>query len=76
MKFQHKQNSEQQQEAQSAEQQKTQAEAQEFATPEELLRHDALHTVVPPKIGYRLQESLEQSAPPPPQGWWRRLFGS
>ena len=45
----------------------------EFATVEEMLRHDALHTPVPPNIGHRLQESI---GPAPPRSWWRRLFGS
>jgi hypothetical protein len=47
--------------------------AHEFATPEAMLRHDALHTPVPPAIGQRLQASLAQS-PEPAKGWWRRLF--
>lgn len=45
----------------------------EFATVEQMLRHDALHTPVPPAIGHRLQESLGQS-PPPGTSWWRRFF--
>jgi hypothetical protein len=54
--------------------QKTQPEtAREFATAEELLRHDALHTPVPPRIAHRLQESIGKSAPPPGP-WWRRIF--
>ncbi len=44
-----------------------------FHNAEELLRHDALHTPVPPSIEHRLQESLEQH-PPAPAPWWRRLF--
>lgn len=48
----------------------------EFANPEELLRHDALHTPVPPKIAERLEKSLENLPAPPPRSWWRRLFGS
>ncbi len=46
----------------------------EFATPEELLRHDALHTVVPPTIAHRLKDSIGPT-PPPSRSWWRRLFG-
>jgi hypothetical protein len=38
-----------------------------------MLRHDARHTPVPPKIAHRLQESL---GPSPTRPWWRRLFGS
>ncbi len=48
--------------------------AQEFQTVEELLRHDALHTPVPPSIEHRLQASLEQN-PIPPRPWWRRWLG-
>ncbi|MEY2428217.1 MAG: hypothetical protein QOJ40_1102 [Verrucomicrobiota bacterium] len=47
----------------------------EFANVEEMLRHDALHTPVPPAIAHRLEESLAQS-PPTRRGWWRRLLGS
>jgi hypothetical protein len=65
---------EEHQEAQT--QQQTQDSTQlEFATVEELLRHDTLHTPVPPAIAQRLQESLNQlpaSSRPP---WWRRIFG-
>ena len=43
----------------------------EFATLEEMLRHDALHTPVPPAIAHRLQASIAQ-LPPPARSWWRR----
>ena len=46
----------------------------EFATPEEMLRHDALHTAVPPTIAFRLQESIGKT-PARPLSWWRRLLG-
>jgi hypothetical protein len=46
----------------------------EFASPEEMLRHDALHTPVPPAIEHRLRESIGPVAPAP-RSWWRRLFG-
>jgi len=49
--------------------------AREFASVEEMLRHDALHTPVPPAIAHRLGESIGQP-PAPPRPWWRRLFGS
>ncbi len=55
--------------------QSTQAEAtREFASVDEMLRHDALHTPVPPSIAVRLQESVQKEAPLS-QPWWRRLFG-
>ena len=70
--------SSEQQEQQAAEQlQSQQAEQQalEFATPEDLLRHDAAQTAVPPGIEQRLTEST--AALPPPQlqqPWWKKLF--
>lgn len=50
--------------------------ALEFATPEEMLRHDALHTPVPPALVSRLKQSLAQLPPPAPRPWWRRIFGA
>lgn len=64
----------QQQQQQALGQQTQQQAALEFATAEELLRHDALHTPVPPAIVHRLQESIGQ-LPPRPRSWWRRWFG-
>jgi hypothetical protein len=46
----------------------------EFQNAEELLRHDAAQTVVPPQIAQRLGQSIAQS-PPPRRPWWRRLLG-
>ena len=68
--------------SQNKEQQEQQAEAQhtqqpagmEFNTPEEMLRHDALHTIVPPGIALRLKDST--GGPGTPQvPWWKRIFG-
>ena len=65
------------QEQLAAEQQQTLSpSAREFASVEEMLRHDALHTLVPPTIASRLEESLKQSPPPPERAWWRRLLGN
>ena len=50
-----------------------QEKVREFATPEEMLRHDALHTPVPPAIAQRLQASLAE-LPTPGGSWWRRWF--
>ncbi len=72
MKPQSQFNSEEEQQA--AARQEAQPAPLEFATAEELLRHDARHTPVPPGIARRLQESLLES-PPPRRPWWRRLFG-
>jgi len=66
----------QEQEQLAAQQQQQQATAaQEFATPEELLRHDALHTPVPPTVTHRLKESIGQ-IPESARSWWKRLLGS
>lgn len=48
-----------------------QSAAREFATVEELLRHDAAHTDVPPAIAERLTQSIAK-LPPKPQSWWQR----
>ena len=57
----------------AAGQQAQQQSVHEFASVEEMLRHDALHTPVPPTIARRLDESIHQITPPA-QPWWRRLF--
>jgi hypothetical protein len=49
--------------------------AREFGTVEELLRHDAAHTQVPPAVAARLQQSIARE-PAPRASWWRRLFNS
>ncbi len=49
--------------------------AREFSSVEEMLRHDAMHTPVPPEIAPRLQKSTG-SAPSSKPGWLRRFFGS
>jgi len=67
--------SQEQEQQQAVEHQKQQASGLEFETPEKMLRHDALHTPVPPAIAQRLQASIAR-LPPPARGWWRRLLGS
>ena len=47
----------------------------EFASVEEMLRHDAERTPVPPKVAYRLKDSIDKLPPPPRRSWWRRLLG-
>ncbi len=47
--------------------------AREFASTEELLRHDASHTTVPPAIAERLSQSIQQE-PKPERSWWKRLL--
>jgi hypothetical protein len=63
------------QDLQASQADQTGANYTEFANPEELLRHDALHTPVPPSIARRLKESLGP-LPPPSSPWWRKFFGS
>lgn len=64
------------QEQVAAAQQQTQSSSvREFTSVEEMLRHDALHTPVPPTIAHRLEDSIGQSSPSPGRAWWRRLFG-
>ena len=66
----------QEQEQLAAAQQQTQSSSpREFASVEEMLRHDALHTPVPPAIAHRLEESASQLPPPPARARWRRFFG-
>lgn len=57
------------------EQQVQQQTVHEFSSVEEMLRHDALHTPVPPSIASRLQQSVAQLPARPTRSWWRRLFG-
>jgi len=50
------------------------AEVHEFQTAEELLRHDASQTAVPPAVARRLDESIQRE-PKPERPWWKRLTG-
>jgi hypothetical protein len=75
MKRQTKLTSQEQTEVRAAAEQSLPAGPLEFESPELMLRHDALHTPVPPAIGRRLQESLGPSLPAD-QSWWRKWFGS
>ena len=74
MKRQTKLTSQEQEQLAVQQQQKQASSAQEFNSVEEMLRHDAEHTMVPPRIAYRLGESVSKLPPPPPRAWWRRLF--
>ena len=74
MKRQTKLTSEEQAQQQAAEQQVQQPAELQFKTVEAMLRHDALHTPVPPAIAQRLEKSITTS-PQPAQSWWRRFFG-
>ena len=75
MKRQSKLNPQEETQGRLGEQERQESAALEFATPEEMLRHDALHTPVPPALADRLKQSLAQMPPPARRPWWRRLFG-
>lgn len=72
MKQQTKLSQEQQQQASTHQTQ--QPAALEFATAEELLRHDARQTTVPAEIARRLQKSTGGPAAPK-AAWWKRWLG-
>ena len=59
---------------QAAESQAANPASLEFQGVEDLLRHDAAQTAVPPEIARRLSQSIAQS-PPPRRPWWRRWLG-
>ena len=71
MKRQTKLTEQEQAQQQTAEHLTEQPAALEFATPEAMLRHDAVHTPVPPAIAHRLQASIAQ-LPPPARSWWQK----
>jgi len=64
-----------QEQEQLAETESPQVSPREFASTEELLRHDASQTNVPPAIAERLARSI-QNEPKPERSWWRRMLGS
>ena len=49
--------------------------AREFASVEELIRHDAGLTPVPEAVADRLKQSMVRELSPKPTTWWRRLLG-
>lgn len=75
MKHENKLTAKEQGQLEALQQQTQSSAAQEFATLEDLLRHDALHTLVPPAIAHRLKESIGQM-PASGHPWWKRLLGS
>jgi hypothetical protein len=64
-----------QEELAAAQQQTQSSSAREFGNVEEMLRHDALHTPVPPTIEHRLEESVKDLPPAASRAWWRRWLG-
>jgi hypothetical protein len=73
--FKSRQEAEEQERLAAQQQQQSQQVALEFNSVEEMLRHDALHTAVPPALGKRLAESISQLPASRPLSWWRRLLG-
>jgi len=74
MKHESKQRSQEQEQLAAAATQQTNTNSREFATTDELLRHDAAQVEVPPAVAERLAQSLRH-APPPERPWWKRVFG-
>lgn len=64
-----------QEQLQVAAHQTGQQAAHEFANAEELLRHDAKQTAVPPQISQRLKRTTGKAAAEQPRSWWKNLFG-
>lgn len=48
------------------------AVAREFASAEEMIRHDTKEIEVPPSIAHRLNESIKRE-PKPAKPWWKRF---
>ena len=71
MKHESKQRSEEREQLVAKSNQET--AVREFATTDELLRHDAAQTEVPPVIAERLSKSIE-GLPRPSRSWWQRIF--
>jgi hypothetical protein len=63
-----------QQQELSAEVRAVNTTAAQFENAEQLLRHDAAQTPVPPEIARRLNQSVA-ALPPVRRPWWRRIFG-
>jgi len=63
-----------QQQVTGSQQTQRQGGGREFGSVEELLREDASHTLVPPAIANRLQESVKELPAASRRSWWRRIF--
>ncbi len=51
------------------------ASVREFATPEDLLRHDRSQTEVPPSVSGRLADTIAtEPKPAAKKPWWKRLL--
>jgi hypothetical protein len=67
-------NQEQIEQASSHRQTSRNEEALEFATADELIRHDAKRNAPSPAVAARLQESIARE-PRPARPWWQRWRG-
>jgi hypothetical protein len=63
----------QQQKQQTTEQAAALQTTHDFASPEEMLRHDAAQVEVPGALAHRVAESIAKE-PKPSRSWWRKLF--
>ncbi|HYT60196.1 MAG TPA: hypothetical protein VEL06_08490 [Haliangiales bacterium] len=61
------------QKQETTEQIASQQTAREFASPEEMLRHDAGQISPPPGLAHRVAESIAKE-PRPARSWWQRWF--
>ncbi|MBL9172354.1 MAG: hypothetical protein JNL10_02365 [Verrucomicrobiales bacterium] len=59
----------------AAQDHRTQAAPLEFATPEEMIRHDRERTEVPEAVGERLAHEVGAEPAPTGRPWWRRWLG-
>lgn len=66
----------QQAEALDQQQQAGQATATEFASAEELIRHDAVQTRPPAALEERVKRSIAAEPTPVARPWWKRLLGN
>ena len=58
-----------------AEQRQETTSAREFASVDELIRHDAAGTRVPGAVTDRVQRAVLGEGARPAGSWWRRFFG-
>ena len=56
------------------EHQQEKSEVKEFSSVEEMLRHDAAQTVVPPGVAAKLNQSIRNAPVPETKSWWQRFF--
>ncbi|MBC8001398.1 MAG: hypothetical protein H7X97_02310 [Opitutaceae bacterium] len=70
-----RQRTEEQSTAEQVSQHQQSQAAREFASVEELIRHDAGRTPVPEAVADRLKQSMVREPSSKPTRWWRRLLG-